>query len=64
MYETTLKLTDEEREILEGKKVDTLQKIMESVVKYGEVFEATEFLEYVKDDMDIQIEEDGTIYIL
>ena len=29
MYETTLKLTDEEREILEGKKGETLKKIME-----------------------------------
>ena len=45
MYETTLKLTDEEREILEGKKGDTLKKIMESVVKYGEVFEATKLVE-------------------
>ncbi len=45
MYKTSLKLTNEERDILEGKSGEVLQKIMESVVKYGEVFGATELVE-------------------
>ena len=45
MYKTSLKLTDEEKEIMEGNRGEVLQKIMESVVKYGEVFEATELIE-------------------
>ena len=45
MYKTSLKLTDEEKEIIEGNRGEVLQKIMESVVKYGEVFEATELIE-------------------
>ena len=45
MYKISLKLTDEEKEIMEGNRGEVLQKIMESVVKYGEVFEATELIE-------------------
>ena len=36
-----MKLRDEERDILKGKKGDTLKKAMESVVLYGETFDAT-----------------------
>ena len=40
MYSTEMKLTDEEKAILSGEKGDTLRKVMESVVRYGEVFGA------------------------
>ena len=35
-----MELTPEEKEILEGKQGETLQKVMASVVLYGEVFGA------------------------
>src|SRR5690554_3069090 len=35
-----MELTQDEREILEGKKGETLQKVIESVILYGEVFGA------------------------
>ena len=40
MIQTKMELTQEEREILEGKQGETLQKVMESVILYGEVFGA------------------------
>lgn len=40
MRELKIKLTEEEKEILEGKKGEALQKAMESVVMYGETFGA------------------------
>lgn len=40
MISCNMELTKEEREILEGKKGETLKKIMESVVLYGETFGA------------------------
>ena len=40
MANYTMTLTDEERDILKGGKGETLRKALESVVRYGEVFEA------------------------
>ena len=39
-----MKLTDEQRAILEGSKGETLAKVMESLVRYGELFGATEIV--------------------
>ncbi len=39
-----LKLTDEQQAILEGSKGETLAKVMESLVRYGELFGATEMV--------------------
>ena len=39
-----MKLTDEQRAILEGSKGETLAKVMESLVRYGELFGATEMV--------------------
>ena len=39
-----VKLTDEQRAILEGSKGETLAKVMESLVRYGELFGATEMV--------------------
>ncbi len=39
-----LKLTDEQKAILEGSKGETLAKVMESLVRYGELFGATEMV--------------------
>jgi len=39
-----VKLTDEQREILEGSKGETLAKVMESLVRYGELFGADEMV--------------------
>lgn len=39
-----VKLTDEQKAILEGSKGDTLAKVMESLVRYGELFGATEMV--------------------
>ena len=39
-----VKLTDEQRAILKGSKGETLAKVMESLVRYGELFGATEMV--------------------
>ena len=39
-----LKLTDEQQAILDGSKGETLAKVMESLVRYGELFGATEMV--------------------
>ncbi len=39
-----VKLTDEQRAILDGSKGETLAKVMESLVRYGELFGATEMV--------------------
>ena len=39
-----MKLTDEQKAILEGSKGETLAKVMESLVRYGELFGATEMV--------------------
>ena len=39
-----MKLTDEQRAILDGSKGETLAKVMESLVRYGELFGATEMV--------------------
>jgi predicted aconitase len=44
MYETHMQLTDEELSTLNGKQGDTLRKVMESVVRYGEIFGATRLI--------------------
>lgn len=40
MIQTKMELTQDEKEILQGKQGETLRKVMESVVLYGEVFGA------------------------
>ena len=35
-----MKLTKEQQEILDGKKGDTLSKVMQTIVRYGELFGA------------------------
>ena len=40
MYETKMQLTDEQRAILAGEKGETLAKVMETLVRYGELFGA------------------------
>ena len=42
--EYKMKLTDEQRAILDGSKGETLAKVMESLVRYGELFGATEMV--------------------
>ena len=44
ILEYKVKLTDEQRAILDGSKGDTLAKVMESLVRYGELFGATEMV--------------------
>lgn len=44
MISYNMKLTDEEKEILEGKQGKVMQKALESVVLYGEAFEAKRLL--------------------
>ena len=39
-----MKLTDEQKAILEGSRGETLAKVMESLVRYGELFGATEMV--------------------
>lgn len=40
MYKPKMKLNKEQREILEGKKGETMAKIMETIVRYGDIFDA------------------------
>lgn len=40
MYKPKMNLTEDELSILNGEKGDTLRKVMESVVRYGDVFGA------------------------
>lgn len=42
--EYKMKLTDEQKAILEHSKGETLAKVMESLVRYGELFGATEMV--------------------
>ena len=42
--EYKMKLTDEQKAILEGSKGETLAKVMETLVRYGELFGATEMV--------------------
>lgn len=44
MYETAMRLSREERDILEGRKGETLRKVLESIVRFGETFGATELV--------------------
>lgn len=37
----SMELTAEQRDILQGKQGDTLAKVMETLVRYGEIFGAT-----------------------
>ena len=39
-----MELTKEQRAILDGEKGETLKKVMESVVRYGELFGATKLV--------------------
>jgi len=40
MKETNMELTAEEKEILEGKKGETLRKVMETIIRFGQAFGA------------------------
>lgn len=40
MYQPKMKLTKEEQAILEGKQGETMQQIMETIVRFGDIFEA------------------------
>ena len=44
MYDYKMKLTDEQVAILKGEKGETLAKVMETIVRYGDMFEATELV--------------------
>ena len=39
-----IKLTDEQKKILDGEKGETLAKVMKTLVNYGEIFGATELV--------------------
>lgn len=43
-FEYKMKLTPEQKDILEGKKGEVLAKVMETIVRYGDMFEATELV--------------------
>ena len=40
MYEPKMKLTKEQLDILNGKEGETKAKIMETIVRYGDIFDA------------------------
>jgi len=44
MYNYKMKLTEEQKEILEGKKGEVLAKVMETVVRFGDIFGANELI--------------------
>ena len=44
MYEYKMKLTPEQKAILEGSEGETKAKVMETIVRYGDLFEATELV--------------------
>lgn len=44
MYQYKMKLTDEQKDILEGKQGEVKAKIMETIVRYGDMFEASELV--------------------
>jgi predicted aconitase len=44
MYKSAMRLSPEQLEILEGRKGETLRKVLESIVRFGETFGATELV--------------------
>ena len=44
MYKPKMKLTTEQMSILEGKQGETKAKIMETIVRYGDIFDAPELV--------------------
>ena len=44
MYQYKMKLTDEQMDILSGKQGDVKAKVMETIVRYGDMFEADELV--------------------
>lgn len=44
MYQPKMKLTDEQLAILKGKEGETKAKVMETIVRYGDMFEASELV--------------------
>lgn len=50
MYEPKMDLTLEQREILEGKKGETMAKIMETIVMFGDIFNAKRLVKVTHDD--------------
>ena len=47
--EETMYLTDEQKAILDGSKGETMAKVMESVVRYGELFGAEKLIPITSD---------------
>ena len=43
-YQYKMKLTEEQKAILEGKEGEVKAKVMETIVRYGDMFEATELV--------------------
>ena len=50
MYKPKMKLTSEQQEILEGKQGPTMAKIMETVVMFGDIFDAPRLVKVTHDD--------------
>ncbi len=50
MYKPKMELTLEQREILEGKQGPTMAKIMETVVMFGDIFDAPRLVKVTHDD--------------
>ena len=50
MYEPKMELTNEQRDILNGKQGETMAKIMETVVMFGDMFEAPRLIKVTHDD--------------
>ena len=50
MYEPRMELTLEQREILEGKQGEVMAKIMETVVMFGDIFDAPRLVKVTHDD--------------
>lgn len=44
MYQYKMKLTDEQKAILEGSEGEVKAKVMETIIRYGDMFEATELV--------------------
>ena len=44
MYKSKMKLTKEQQDILAGKEGEVKAKVMETIVRYGDMFEATELV--------------------
>ena len=50
MYKPKMKLTSEQQEILDGKQGPAMAKIMETVVMFGDIFDAPRLVKITHDD--------------